>query len=47
MEPRVDRQEKGRMRQLAGGRKSGLRYPYPKELTTPRQAPAEKGRRGK
>lgn len=40
----ADEEEKGRMRRLAGGRGSGLRYPYPPELTTPKRRRAKKGR---
>jgi hypothetical protein len=40
----ADEEEKGRMRRLAGGRGSGLRYPYPPELTTPKRCRAKKGR---
>ena len=31
----ADEKEKSRLKQLAGGRASGLRHPYPVELTTP------------
>jgi hypothetical protein len=40
----ADAEEKGRMRQLAGGRGSGLRYPYSPELITPKRRRAKKGR---
>jgi DNA invertase Pin-like site-specific DNA recombinase len=40
----ADEEEKGRMRRLAGGRGSGLTYPYPPELTTPKRCRANKGR---
>jgi DNA invertase Pin-like site-specific DNA recombinase len=40
----ADEEEKGRMRRLAGGRGSGLRYPYPPELTTPKRCRAKKSR---
>jgi hypothetical protein len=33
----ADESEKDRLRQLAGGRASGLRHPYPVALTTPRR----------
>jgi DNA invertase Pin-like site-specific DNA recombinase/ribosomal protein L34E len=33
----ADEKEKSRLKQLAGGRASGLRHPYPLELTTPRR----------
>jgi hypothetical protein len=38
----ADDEEKNRMRRLAGGRSSGLTYPYSRELTTPKRLPAKK-----
>ena len=41
----ADAAEKKRMQRLAGGRSSGLTYPYPAELITPKRV-RKKARRG-